>query len=163
MVKYTFLVVHFWKLRGGRRIFWRYCNQLNAVIINTHINISLVVSKRLSHILFSLMNMEINTSWLHWNWEHQSRGELEPPVEAGVRMDHPGGIRAVPKLKCSKISDLALLQCLSVYSSFHNIKCNCLRKPLKDYKNGTMINAVIIFYRSTLFSKWVSEGTHWNH
>lgn len=113
----TFLVVHLRKLRR-RRVFGRHCTQLRTIIIKTHFNVSLVVSKGLSHILFSLVNMEINASWLHWNWERQSRGELHPPVAAGVRTDHPAGTRAGPKLQFTKILDPALLQYLSVYFKF---------------------------------------------
>lgn len=60
----TFLVMHLWKLRG-ERVFGRHRTQLCTIIIKTHSNVSLLVSKRLSHILFSFMNMEINASWLH--------------------------------------------------------------------------------------------------
>lgn len=76
----TFLVVHLWKWRG--RVFGRHCTQLCTLIIKTHINVSLVLSKRLPHILFSLMNMKLmpvgatetenaraEVSWTHLRWQ----------------------------------------------------------------------------------------------
>lgn len=122
-------MVHLWKWRG--RIFGRHCTQLRTLIIKTHINVSLVLSKRLSHILFSLMNMKLmpvgatetenaraEVSWTHLRW--QVLGQIVQ-VAQGL-CQNSNSVR----------SWIQHFFSIFLYASgFHNIKYNCFRKPLR--------------------------------